>query len=320
MSEAAAEQFPSSLQKIDGKSAISVLVVDDDRIMRTIIQGRIEDLGHVVDTAVNGKEAINKLNEDKKAFDVIVLDREMPEMNGIEVVARMKADPDLRKIPIIMATGSDRPKDIKQGIDAGVFYYLTKPIDDDVLKSVFISAVREVETQKVLKTELQKHKTSFNLIYSAIFELRTITEAENLSAFLANCFPDPERVITGLAELIINAVEHGNFNISYEEKSDLIERGDWREEIDRRADLPEHKDKKVQVTFRRNDDSMQVKIEDEGPGFEWRRYMEIDPARAAHNHGRGIAQANAISFDELKYNTAGNVVTAIIRKEEELKW
>lgn len=299
---------------------VRVLVVDDDRIMRTIIQRQIEDLDHDVDTAVNGKEAMEILNRDKAAFDIIVLDREMPEMNGLEVVARMKVDADLRKIPIIMATGSSRPEDIKKGIDAGVFYYLTKPIDEAVLKSVFISAVREVETQKVLKSELKKHKTSFNLIHTAIFELRTITEAEDLSAFIANCFPDPERVITGLAELIVNAVEHGNLEISYEEKSDLIERGVWREEIDKRTDMPENREKKVQVTFRRNEDGLYVKIEDEGQGFDWRRFMEIDPARAAHNHGRGIAQANAVSFDELKYNTAGNVVTAIVREEEELEW
>ena len=312
------EQEIAHKQEIENQTR--VLVVDDDRIIRVIIQKRIEGLGYIVETAVNGKDAIEKLTMDDRGFDVIVLDREMPEMNGLEVVARMKADRDLRKIPIIMATGSDSPEDIKKGIDAGVFYYLTKPIDDEVLKSVFVSAIREVETQKILKHELQKHKASFNLIHSSTFYLHTISEAEDLAAFLANCYPDPERVITGLAELITNAVEHGNLEISYEDKSDLIERGIWREEIDRRTALPEHKDKKVEVVFRRNEEGPSVKIEDEGKGFEWRRFLEIDPARATHNHGRGIAQANAVSFDELRYNTAGNQVIAIVRNEEELEW
>lgn len=297
-----------------------VLVVDDDRIMRSIIQGRIEDMGYGVEVAVHGKEAMEKLNADKKGFDIIVLDREMPEMDGLEVVQRMKSDPDLRKIPVIMATGSNRPEDIKKGIDAGVFYYLTKPFDDDVLESVFISAVREVRTQKTLKSELKKHKTSFNLIHSAVFELQTISEAGDLSAFIANCFPDPERVITGIAELIINAVEHGNLDISYEEKSDLLKRGVWHDEVDRRVNLPEHKNKIVQVTFCRKEEGLCVQIEDEGKGFEWRRYLEIDPSRATHNHGRGIAQANAMSFDELQYNTVGNIVTVIVGYGEDLEW
>lgn len=314
------EEYEFLPPQIDNENKIRVLVVDDDRIMRTIIQGRIEDLGHEVGVAVNGKEAVDILRGSRGEYDIIVLDREMPEMNGMEVVARMKADPDLRKIPVIMATGSDRPEDIKDGIDAGVFYYLTKPIDEEVLKSVFFSAVREVETQKILKSELKKHKTSFNLIYSAAFYLQTISQAEDLSAFLANCYPDPERVITGLAELIINAVEHGNLGISYEEKTEMIERGVWRTEINKRVQLPEHREKKVQVMFRRNEDGLYVKVIDEGPGFDWRRYLEIDPARASHNHGRGIAQAKAISFDEIRYNTAGNQVTAVVRSEEDLEW
>lgn len=297
-----------------------VLIVDDDRVMRMIVQRQIDDLGHETETAINGRKAMDILNADKSKFDIIVLDREMPEMGGLEVVARMKADMDLRKIPIIMATGSKRPEDIKKGIDAGVFYYLTKPIDGDVLNSVLISAVREVEMQKNLKRELKKHKTSFNLIHSATFYLRTIAEAEALAAFLANCYPDPERVIVGLAELITNAVEHGNLSISYEEKTDLVERGVWRKEVDRRLNLPGRMEKKVEVVFRRNDDGLYVRILDEGKGFDWRRYLEIDPARATHNHGRGIAQANAVSFDELRYNTAGNEVIAIVREAEELDW
>ncbi|PCJ98094.1 MAG: hypothetical protein COA45_08045 [Zetaproteobacteria bacterium] len=301
-------------------NSIRVLIVDDDRVMRRMFQIQIEKLGYQADLAVDGKEAINLLNGDKDAFDIVVLDRKMPEMDGLEVVARMKANVDLRKIPIIMATGSNKPEEIKQGIDAGVFYYLTKPIDQEVLKSVFISAVREVQTQTTLKRELKKHRTSFNLIHSATFYLKTITEAEDLAAFLANCYPDPERVITGLAELIINAIEHGNLGISYNEKTDLIERGIWREEIDRRAQMSEHKEKKIEVIFNHKDDGSCVQILDEGSGFEWRRYLDIDPARASHNHGRGIAQANAVSFDELRYNATGNQVTAIVRKDNELEW
>lgn len=299
---------------------LRVLVVDDDRIMRMMMEERVQELDHETLSAVNGKDAYDLLLKEKHNIDLLLLDREMPEMNGMEVVKRMKANADLRRIPIIMATGSDRPEQIKEGIDAGVFYYLTKPFDQDVFKAVFLSAVRELETRSVLKEELKKHKSSFNLIDTAAFTIHTISEAEDLSAFLANIFPDPERVIAGLAELMINGIEHGNLGLTYEEKTDLIERGMWRHEIDYRCTLPKNKHKKVQVIFRRNEDGLYVKIEDDGDGFDWRRYLDIDPARAKDNHGRGIAQARAVSFDALKYNTAGNVATAIVREEEELQW
>ena len=63
-----------------------------------------------------------------------------------------------------------------------------------------------------------------------------------------------------------------------------------------------------------------MKIIDTGKGFQWRKYMEIDPARAQDNHGRGIAQANAVSFDQLEYNDIGNEVTAFVSNEAELDW
>lgn len=297
-----------------------VLVVDDDRVLRMMIQGQVEAIGHRVTTAINGIEALNTLQKEKDTIDLILLDREMPEMDGMGVVMRMKEDPDLRRIPVIMATGSDKPEQVKEGIDAGVFYYLTKPFDQEVLQSVFLSAIREVETQSILKDELKKHKSSFGLIDSVTFYIRNINDAEDLAAFLANCYPDPERVITGIAELAINAVEHGVLGITYDEKTTLIERGIWRHEIDKRCALPENKDKKVTVRFDKKEDGLYVEIDDQGKGFDWKRYLDIDPARAKDNHGRGIAQARAISFDDLYFNEVGNVVTGVIREDEELEW
>jgi len=70
----------------------------------------------------------------------------------------------------------------------------------------------------------------------------------------------------------------------------------------------------------RREDSVAVRITDQGEGFDWQDYLHIDPSRAADNHGRGIAQANVISFDELEFNTRGNQLTASARLEEELEW
>ncbi|HBT43645.1 MAG TPA: response regulator receiver protein, partial [Rhodospirillaceae bacterium] len=60
----------------------------------------------------------------------------MPEMDGMEVLAKIKGDPDLKAIPVIMQTAMDLEAEIVDGIEAGVYYYLTKPYDVDVLVSV----------------------------------------------------------------------------------------------------------------------------------------------------------------------------------------
>ena len=102
---------------------VRALAVDDDRTMRMILQTQLEDLGHDVLTANDGNAAWEVMLQERDRLDVVLLDREMPEMNGLEVVAKMKKDPVLSNIPVIMQTGSDSPEQIREGIDAGVFYY-----------------------------------------------------------------------------------------------------------------------------------------------------------------------------------------------------
>jgi two-component system cell cycle response regulator len=57
-----------------------------------------------------------------------------------------------------------------------------------------------------------------------------------------------------------------------------------------------------------------------GPGFDWKKYMVIEPSRAKDNHGRGIAQARAMSFDRLSYNDTGNQVVGFVSKTSQIEW
>ena len=297
-----------------------ILAVEDDRTSLAILKGFLEDSGYDVIEAVNGRDALAVIERDAAALDVIVLDKMMPEMDGLEVVAHLKDDPSARHIPIIMVTGASKPEDVKEGVDAGVFYYLSKPYQDDMFESVVAAAMREAQRRKNLKTELSKHQTSFGFIDNANFTIRTLQAAEDLSCFIANCFPSPETALPGLAGLLVNAVEHGNLAIGYDLKTELHAKGTWQEEIEMRTHSEDYVDKVVKVHLAQTDADIRVTIIDEGKGFEWQKFMDIDPARALDNHGRGIAQANKISFDELIYNDKGNTVTAISYKGSGIKW
>ena len=299
------------LIKNENLTPSSVLVVDDDRTALMTLEARLQSEGYTVITAISGKSACEIIEKEHKVIDAILLDRMMPEMDGLQVIEWLKKQQNLTKIPIIMQTGSDRPDQIKEGIDAGVFYYLTKPIAEEVLRSVVSSAVKESKQKKVLRSELSSHRSSFKLMNRAVFHVQTISEAENISCFVANCFPDPEAVLPGVAELIVNAVEHGNLSISYEEKTALLISGGWREEVDKRAQLPENIKKRVEIDFVKEGNKYVIKISDQGKGFFWQKYMNADPARALESHGRGITRVNMI-FSKLEYNKEGNQVLATI--------
>lgn len=313
-----AENIIPFLRKSD--RAFTILAVEDDRIERTFMEQQIADLGHRMVQAENGRQALDLLKEMAGQIDIILMDRVMPVMDGMTAVRSIKDDPALRKIPIVMVTGSATARDIQEGIDAGVFYYLTKPVNPDVLKSVLSAASREVDQSKNLTDELKKHKASFNLINTCKFQFRTIEEAESLSAFMAHCFPEPERVLPGLGELLINAVEHGTYEIGYDGKSQLIDQGTLRAELQRRQTMPEYSQRKVEAIITKKPEGIYAVITDMGPGFDWQKFMMIEPSRAKDNHGRGIAQARAISFDKLSYNQTGNQAIAFVSMASHLEW
>lgn len=299
---------------------LTILVVEDDRIERMFMEEQIKDLGHAMTAAENGEQALQKLRDPANPVDIILMDKMMPVMDGLTAVRRIKEDAELRKIPIVMITGAASAKDIQEGIDAGVFYYLTKPVNEDILKSVLSAATREAHQTRALNEELGRHKSSFNLINTCKFHFRTLDEAESLAAFMAHCFPDPQRVLPGLAELMLNAVEHGICEIGYDRKSDLIDSGTLRAEVQRRQTLPEYQNRIAEAVITHKDNGIYAVIADPGSGFQWRQYMTIEPSRARDNHGRGIAQANALSFDKLTYNESGNQAVAFVGKTPPLQW
>ncbi len=297
-----------------------VLVVEDDAFSMAFMEAYVVEMGHELLKAANGKEAIACMQAHRHRIDVVLMDREMPVMDGLSAVRRIKETPQLRAIPVIMITAADSMQDIRQGLEAGVFYYLTKPVQGEILHSVLSAAIRESRQARVLAEELHQHRTSFNLIDTCKFQFRSLSEAENLAAFMANCFPDPQRVLSGLGELLMNAVEHGNLSIGYQQKTEWLTAGIWRAEINRLQQSPLHAHKTATATIARKEQGMYVVIEDEGEGFEWRSYLMIDPARASDNHGRGIAQANALSFDKLTYNAKGNQAVGFVSHQKRLEW
>jgi CheY-like chemotaxis protein len=313
----AADNIIPFLRKED--RPLTILVVEDDRIERMFMEQQIKDLGHGMISVENGQQALESV-QSIKDIDVILMDKMMPVMDGLTAVRKIKENMSLRRIPIVMVTGAASARDIQEGIDAGVFYYLAKPVNEDVLKSVLAAATREATQNRALSEELTRHKSSFNLIQTCKFTFRTLEEAESLSAFMAHCFPDPERVLPGLAELMVNSIEHGTYDIGYERKSELIESGTLRAEVNRRQTLSDYADRFVEALITHKDNGIYAVITDHGGGFNWKRYMTIEPARARDNHGRGIAQANALSFDKLTYNEKGNQAIAFVSKTPQLQW
>jgi anti-sigma regulatory factor (Ser/Thr protein kinase) len=181
-----------------------------------------------------------------------------------------------------------------------------------MLRSVVRTAITDHQGYRDLQTQVKKGFDSLRMLETAVFSFQTVEQARDLGALLANTCPDPGATVIGLTELLVNAVEHGNLGITYDEKSKLYAAGGWREEVSRRLSMPEHASKRAEVMFERADGELRFTIRDQGRGFDWQRYLQVDPQRAFDTHGRGIAMANRLSFSRIEYRGCGNEVVGTV--------
>lgn len=291
-----------------------ILIVDDEPLNLDIIEEFLTGKGqpYTVETAHDGVEAMEKLEADPNKFDVVLLDRMMPRMSGMEVLEKMSEHAELKYIPVILQTAKVSKEDILEGLKAGAYYYLTKPFTSDILHSVVKTAVKDRGYNKALLASLNVTKSSVKLLKNAHFEFRSLDDVRAVSSLVACTCPEADKIAMGLSELMLNAIEHGNLGIGYDEKSELRKQDLWDSEITKRLELPENKDTFASIDVLNNGVNVEFTITDQGKGFDWSDYMEFDTERVMDNHGRGIAMANKLYFSKMEYHGKGNIVTVMV--------
>ena len=287
-----------------------VLAVDDEPLNLEIMREYLDDPRIDLDLAPNAERAWQRLQEASTPYDLAILDRMMPGMNGIELLRRMKSDARFRGIPVVMQTAAATPEQVREGIEAGAYYYLTKPYEPAALLAIVRGALADVEDHAAAMARAVHQAETLRMLEAAEFRFRSLDEANRLAGLLASLCPSPDTAALGLTELMVNAIEHGNLGISYLEKATLKRNDAWEAEVARRLALPENSAKRARVSVRRTADEIEFVIGDEGCGFDWSRYLDFDPERAFDPNGRGIAMARAMSFSRLEYRGAGNEVAA----------
>ena len=110
-----------------------LLVADDDEGNRTMLSRRLVRLGHSVALAVNGRDALEKVRAEP--FDLLLLDIQMPELNGYQVLEQIKADPALRELPVIVLSASSETERVAHCVALGAEDYLPKPFDPVLLQA-----------------------------------------------------------------------------------------------------------------------------------------------------------------------------------------
>lgn len=289
-----------------------VAIVDDEPLALALLVDLLESEGYTVLPARDGEEAWSVLTDPAHTVDLLISDRQMPRLDGMGLLARIRQSPQMKGLRTMFVTGLDNEADIAAGIAAGVYYYLTKPYKPKVLRAIVAAALADIASHRLQEEELANSVRAMSGLLSASFVCRTPVEARYLAHLLANASPRPQTTVLGLTELMLNAIEHGNLGIGYQEKGQLMLDGMLDQEIERRLALPELSALHVHIEFERRPIGVSYTIRDQGKGFDPARFLTFDPERATDWHGRGIALACMTSFDHIEYRGCGNEVFARI--------
>jgi DNA-binding response OmpR family regulator len=282
-----------------------VLVIDEEPAGLLTLQEMLRESGFLMLTALTGAAAKQILEQRPGEVEAIVLELALPDMDGFELLRWMKAQASLAHVEVIVQSTRLRSESVQKALECGAYFYLSRPFQSAQVRAIVKAAVGASRLRRSLEQKADAVEDAFGLLTRGTFHLRTPREAELLSAHLGSAVGDPAKG-SALLELMINAVEHGNLEISYDDKSRLMAEGTLADEIERRLDLPEYASRQVQVEIEQKPSGFEVQIRDEGPGFSPERFFEVEESRLFDSHGRGILFANAAL--ELEYLGRGNEV------------
>lgn len=285
----------------------SVLVVDDDPTSLELLTKVVNDNGFHAHAYSNSKEAWEFLCRAPQSSDIAVLDKMIPEIDGIELLRRIKGKKICQDMPVIMQTGDASATQMRECIDNGAFYYLLKPFHPDVLTSLIQAAVRDVKSRRMLRRAAFP-SIALQLVQRGIYVLRTPAEARALAAEIGAVSSNSNQIADALYELMLNAIEHGNLGIGFERKRELILANEWDSEIAGRLGKPEYRDRRVHITLQREKSGLHIAIRDEGSGFDSTPYCTGKSIKTQFcgPNGRGIAKARLGLGFRLQYLGNGN--------------
>jgi DNA-binding response OmpR family regulator len=146
-----------------------ILVVEDEATLAAVITTNLTRHGCQITVAGDGQAAWELIKQAAIAFDAILLDRLMPRMDGLTLLRRLRARPETARVPILMVTSVNDQTSILECLQAGAYYYLTKPLDIELLLVVVRAAVEQSREQRRLQELVRQADQGLRFLFAGTF-------------------------------------------------------------------------------------------------------------------------------------------------------
>lgn len=287
-----------------------ILIVDDNIDLLDYLKDFFMIYNYDVILAETGAEGIDKFREFMP--DIVISDMRLPDKNGNIVVKEIKEID--RDVPIIIITGYSDHQLILSAMKNGAVDLLKKPFKPNDLKYL----INKIETLfRKIKVKLSASFVQWEkrhiIIRNDIHIIRSVVDF--IFSNIDYISEDVSFMKIGLQEVLINAIEHGNLDITNKEKQELLDRGDYNRILNERMQQPEYRDKFVDINIFSTPEYLKITIQDMGKGFDLSSIPDPEnPENFLKESGKGILMA-IHAFDRVEYNDLGNCVTMIKHSE-----
>lgn len=283
-----------------------VLVVEDSPTQALQIQILLEEAGFDVTLAENGKVGLDVLKAGLP--DIVLTDMDMPEMNGLQLVEAIRRD--YSSVPVILMTALGSEEIAVQALQKGAASYVPKRNMHrhiiSTLEDVLTVARGSQHEKRVLDCMTQ---AEFHFVLDNDVELVSplIEHVEGNMVRMQHCDrTDLMRVGVALHEALVNAIQHGNLEVS----SDLRQTDErvFRNLAEVRRKQPPYSERRVQMSVRLSASESVFVVADQGPGFD-RKVMRdpTDPSNLERIGGRGLTLIRTF-MDRVEHNDSGNQI------------
>lgn len=289
-----------------------ILIAEDSPTQATQIRIMLEDAGYEAVTAEDGLKALEVIEQ--QTCDLVLTDLHMPNMNGLQLVEELRRR--YEAIPVILITHDGTETIAAEALQKGAASYIPKRYMQSTLLPTIRQIVEQLEAQKsrqqILNT-LVESRSKFvlgnsqdlvpTLVQHLETELRTFDYGDETGLF---------QVSMGLTEAVLNAMDHGNLELSSELRADHDAYMELRKQ---RCATPPYSDRRVTLTMELTPDEIKMVVADEGPGFDPSILPDpTDPENLMRENGRGLMLIFSF-MDEVRHNESGNEITMIKRRD-----
>ena len=291
----------------------SILVVDDSAMDRRLVGGLLEKHADwEIVYATDGQEALVAVED--HVPDLVVTDLQMPNLNGLELVARIKGEYPLIPVIVMTAQGSEETA-VKALQDGAASYVAKKRLAKDLaetVEQVLTASSRDRSEARLLMRRLERHETVFEL-ENDLSLIAALVHHFQEELTRMRLFPDGEclRVAIALDEAMLNAYYHGNLEID----SSLREQNqqEYFRLASERSQQSPYQDRRIRVEAKLSRSQTEYIIRDEGAGFDSSDLPDPrDPTNLDRPCGRGVMLMRTF-MDDVIYNETGNEVRLIKR-------